>query len=182
MKKRLAVASLAVAALFASANIAVADAQSDYQLAMQQYKTALSNWNAANKADQDAYKLAMKTWNDAKKAADQARKAIADKFKSDADAIKARTAAAVTAAVNAKDKKAANTAGKLEMDAAILARNTALAAIPAVPAEPIKPTPSASPTPPVKPTQSAKPKPTDGTKPKPTDPANPKPTKTPKSN
>jgi len=167
MKKRLAVASIAVAVPLASTNIAVADSQSDYQLAMQQYKTALSNWNAANKADQDAYQLALKTWNDANKAADQARKAIADKFKSDADAIKARTAAAVAAAVNAKDKKAANTAGKLEMDAAILARNNALAAIPVVPAEPIKPTPAASPTPPTKPAQSAKPTPTETAKPKP---------------
>lgn len=172
MKKRIGLVALTVAALFASTNIAIADAQSDYQLAMQQYKTALSNWNAANKAEQDAYKLAMKTWNEAKKAADQARKAVADKFKSDADAIKARTSAAVSAATNAKDKKAATTAGKLEMDAAILARNNALAAIPEIPTEPAKPTPLASPTPPVKPAQSIKPKPTDQT--------NPKPTKTPK--
>jgi len=181
MKKRLVVTSLAIAALFASTNIAVADAQSDYQLALQQYKTAVSNWNATNKADQDAYKLAMKTWNDAKKSADQARKVIADKFKSDADAIKARTAAAVAAAANAKDKKAASTSGKLEMDAAILARNNALAVIPTVPAEPVKPTPAASPTPPAKPAQSAKPKPTDSAKPKPGDAVNPKPAKSPKA-
>lgn len=159
MKQRLVVSAIAIVALFASTNIAVADAQSDYQLALQQYKSALENWNAATKANQDAFKEAMKTWNDAKKLADQARKEIADKFKSDAEAIKVRTANAVAAAANAKDKKAANAAGKIEMDAAILARNNALAAIPAVPVQPAKPTPLPSPTPPTKPSQSAKPKP-----------------------
>ena len=168
MKKRLAVSTIAIAALFASTNIAVADAQSDYQLALQQYKSAVETWNSVNKANQDAFKEAMKSWNDAKKIADQARKEIADKFKSDAEAIKVRTANAVAAAANAKDKKAANAAGKIEMDAAILARNNALAAIPTVPVQPAKPTPLPSPTPPTKPSQGAKPKQTQTPKPKPT--------------
>lgn len=168
MKKRIVITALVIAALFSSSNLAVADAQSDYQLALQQYKTAMENWNAANKLEQDAYKAAMKIWNDAKKSADQARKDIADKFKAEAESIKARTASAVAAAGNAKDKKAANAAGKVEMDAAILARNNALAAIPTIPAQPVKPTPSPAPTPPAKPSQGAKSKPNQTPKPKPT--------------
>jgi hypothetical protein len=167
MKKRLVITSLVIAALFASTNMASADAQSDYQLAMQQYKTALANWNATNKANFDAFKVAMQSWNDAKKIADIARKAIADKFKSDAEAIMVRTTAAVAAVANAKDKKAANALGKSEMDAAILARNNSLAAIPAIPVQPTKPTPVPAPTPPTKPIQTPKPKPTDSTSPKP---------------
>jgi hypothetical protein len=161
MKKRIAIAAISITALFASSNVAVADAQSDYQVALQLYKTALANWNQSNKADQNAYKDALKAWNEAKKVADETRKAIADKFKSDAEAIKARTLAAVAAATTAKGKKAANNQGKVEMDVAILARNSALAAIPELPLEPVKPTPAPSPTPPTKPAQSGKPKPTD---------------------
>jgi hypothetical protein len=167
MKKRIAIAAISITALFASSNVAVADAQSDYQVALQLYKTALANWNQSNKADQNSYKEALKAWNEAKKVADETRKAIADKFKSDAEAIKARTAAAILSATNAKDKKAATAVGKNEMDAAILARNSALVAMPVIPVEPTKPTPAPSPTPPTKPAQSVKPKPTDqtGTKP-----------------
>jgi hypothetical protein len=158
MKKRMAISVLTIAALFASSSNAFADAQSDYQVALQQYKTALANWNATNKADQENYKQAMKAWNDARQSADLARKAIAEKFKSNADAIKARTVLAVANASNAKEKKAANAAGKMEMDAAILDRNSALTAIAATPVKPVKPVPSPMPTAPTKPTPAAKPK------------------------
>ena len=158
MKKRIAISVLTIAALFASSSATFADAQSDYQLALQQYKTALANWSANNKLDQENYKQAMKAWNEAKKNAELARKEIADKFKADAEAIKARTVLAVANAINAKDKKAANAAGKLEMDAAILARNTALAGILIVQAKPTKPVASPMPTAPIKPTPTTKPK------------------------
>ena len=158
MKKRIAISAITFAALFASSNTAFADLQSDYQIALQQYKTALANWNATNKADQENYKQAMKAWNEAKKNAELARKEIADKFKADAEAIKARTVLAVANAINAKNKKAANAAGKIEMDAAILARNTALAGIADIQVKPTKPVASPMPTAPVKPTPTAKPK------------------------
>jgi hypothetical protein len=157
MKKRLAVIALVTTALFASTNTALADAQSDYQLAILQYKTALANWNVALKAEQENFKLAMQNWNLAVKAAEQARNDIASKFKSDADAIKARTLAAVTAAATAKEKKAANAAGKIEMDSAIAVRNAAMAAVAKPGLKPIKPTPAPAPTPPVKPAQPIKP-------------------------
>lgn len=156
MKKRMAISVLTIAALFASSSSAFADAQSDYQVALQQYKTALANWNATNKADQENYKQAMKAWNDARQSADQARKAIAEKFKSNADAIKARTVLAVANAINAKEKKAANAAGKIEMDAAILARNTALAGISVIQVKPTKPVASPMPTAPTKPAPTTK--------------------------
>lgn len=167
MKKRLAITAISVAALFASTNAALADAQSDYQLAVQQYQTALTNWNVAMKAEQENFKMAMQNWNAAVKSAEQARKDIATKFKSDADAIKARTIAAVTAATNAKDKKAANAAGKIEMDSAIAARNAALEAVVKPGAKPTKPSPAPMPTPPAKPVKPTKPKPGDSTNPKP---------------
>ncbi len=157
MKKRLAIISLVVSALFASTNAASADAQSDYQLALSQYKTALANWNVAMKAEQENFKLAMQNWNAAIKAAEQARKEIATKFKSDADAIKERTLAAVAAAVTAKDKKAANAAGKIELDLAITARNAALDAVVKPGLKPIKPSPAPMPTPPAKPAKAVKP-------------------------
>ena len=72
MKKRIAISVLTIAALFASSSTAFADAQSDYQLSLQQYKTALANWSANNKLEQENYKQAMKAWNDAKKAAEKA--------------------------------------------------------------------------------------------------------------
>jgi len=157
MKKRLVLIALVATSLFASTNTALADAQSDYQLAFQQYKTALANWNVALKAEQENFKLAMQNWNLAVKAAEQARNDIASKFKSDADAIKARTLAAVTAAATAKEKKAANAAGKIEMDSAIAVRNAAMAAVAKPGLKPIKPTPAPAPTPPVKPAQPIKP-------------------------
>jgi len=157
MKKRLAVITLVASALFASTNTALADAQSDYQLAFAQYQTALANWNVALKAEQENFKTAMQNWNTAVKATEQARKDIATKFKSDADAIKERTSAAVAAAVTAKDKKAANAAGKIEMDLAISARNAALDSVVKPGVKPTKPTPVPAPTPPAKPAKSVKP-------------------------
>ena len=118
-----------MSALFASTNTAQADAQSDYQLALVQYKSALANWIIAVKAEQENFKTAMQNWNAEVKAAEQARKDIAAKFKVDADAIKERTTAAVTAAATAKEKKAANAAGKIELDLVIAARNVALEAV-----------------------------------------------------
>ena len=157
MKKRLAVITLVASALFASTNTALADAQSDYQLAFAQYQTALANWNVAVKAEQENFKIVMQNWNTAVKAAEQARKDIATKFKSDADAIKERTSAAVAAAVTAKDKKAANAAGKIEMDLAISVRNAALDSVVKPGVKPTKPTPVPAPTPPAKPAKSVKP-------------------------
>ena len=157
MKKRLAVIALIATALFASTNTALADAQSDYQLALSQYETALANWNIAVKAEQENFKTAMQNWNIAVKAAEQARKDIATKFKSDADAIKARTIAAVTAATTAKDKKAANAAGKIEMDSALAVRTAAMAAVVNPGMKPTKSKPIPAPTPPAKPAKPTKP-------------------------
>ena len=157
MKKRLAVIALIATALFASTNTALADAQSDYQLALSQYETALANWSIAVKAEQENFKTAMQNWNIAVKAAEQARKDIATKFKSDADAIKARTIAAVTAATTAKDKKAANAAGKIEMDSALAVRTAAMEAVVKPGMKPIKSKPIPAPTPPAKPAKPTKP-------------------------
>jgi hypothetical protein len=157
MKKRLAVSAFVATALFASTNTAVADAQSDYQLAFQQYETALANWSASVKVEQNNYKVAMQNWITAVKTAEQARKEIATKFKSDADAIRERTIAAVVAAATAKDKKAANAAGKIEMDLAIAARNAALDSVVKPGIKPIKPKPVPIPTPPAKPAKPTKP-------------------------
>jgi hypothetical protein len=157
MKKRLVVIALIATALFASTNTALADAQSDYQLALSQYETALANWSIAVKAEQENFKTAMQNWNIAVKAAEQARKDIATKFKSDADAIKARTIAAVTAATTAKDKKAANAAGKIEMDSALAVRTAAMAAVVNPGMKPIKSKPIPAPTPPAKPAKPTKP-------------------------
>jgi ABC-type transport system involved in cytochrome bd biosynthesis fused ATPase/permease subunit len=157
MKKRLALIAFVATALIASTNTALADAQSDYQLAFTQYKTALSNWSVAIKAEQENFKTAMQNWNVAVNAAEQARTDIATKFKSDADAIKARTLASVTAATAAKDKKAANAAGKIEIDAAIAVRNAALASVVKPGDKPTKPTPAPAPTPPAKPAKPIQP-------------------------
>ena len=157
MKKRLAVSAIAIAALFASTNIAVADAQSDYQLALQQYKSAVANWNSTNKIEFENFKIALQSWNAAVKAADVARKEIAAKFKIDAEAIKSKTQGDLNSAITAKDKKAASAAGKIEMDALIIARNMAIEAIAKSGPKPVKPTPAPSPTPPAKPIKIAKP-------------------------
>jgi hypothetical protein len=157
MNKRLAVITLVVSALFASTNTAQADAQSDYQLALAQYKSALANWNVAVKAEQEDFKVAMQNWNAAVKAADEARKGIAAKFKIDADAIRERTVAAVAAAATAKEKKAANAAGKIELDLAIAARNAALESLVKPGIKPTKPTPVPAPTPPAKPAKTVRP-------------------------
>ena len=157
MKKRLAAIVLVASSLVASTNTAFADAQSDYQLAFTQYKTALSSWSVAMQAEQENFKTAMQNWNVAVEAAEQARKDIATKFKSDADAIKERILAAVTAATTAKDKKAANGAGKIEIDALIAVRNAALESVVKPGVKPTKPTPPPAPTPPAKPTKPVKP-------------------------
>ena len=157
MKKRLVVISLVASTLFTSTNTALADVQSEYQLAVQQYKTALSNWSVEMKAEQETFKTAMQNWNATVKAGEQARREIASKFKIDADAIKERTIAAVTAAATAKGKKAASAAGKIEMDSAIAARNAALESLAKPGLKPTKPKPVPMPTPPAKPTKPAKP-------------------------
>jgi hypothetical protein len=157
MKKRLAVIALIASSLVASTNTAWADAQSDYQLAFAQYKTALANWSVALKAEQENFITAMQNWNTAVKAAEQARKDIAAKFKSDADAIRVRAVDAVTAAATAKDKKAASAAGKIEMDSAITLRNAALEAVVKPGLKPAKPKPVPAPTPPAKPAKPTKP-------------------------
>jgi hypothetical protein len=157
MNKRLAIITFVVSALFASTNTAQADAQSDYQLALVQYKTALVNWNIAVKAEQENFKTAMQNWNAAVKAAEQARMDIAAKFKIEADAIRERTAVAVATAATARAKKAAYAAGKIELDLAIAARNAALEAVVKPGEKPVKPTLSPAPTPPAKPAKTVKP-------------------------
>jgi len=157
MKKRLAVIALIASSLVASTNAAFADAQSEYQLAVQQYQTALSNWNLAIKAEQENFKTAMINWNAAVKAAEQARKDIATKFKSDADEIILRTNAAVASATTAKAKKTAGANGKMEMDSAIAERNAAMDAVIKPGVKPVKPTPAPMPTPPAKPAKTFKP-------------------------
>ena len=77
MKKRIAVSLMICAALFTSSTSAIADAQSDYQLAIQQYKIAIENWNATNMADRDAFRVSIRAWEDAKLNAERARKAKA---------------------------------------------------------------------------------------------------------
>ena len=157
MKKRILLIALVATALFAPTNSASADAQSDYQLALQEYQTALVNWNVAMKAEKENFKIAMTNWNAAIKAADQARKEIAANFKIEADAIRVRTIEAVAAASNAKGKKAANAAGKIELDIAIAMRNAALAAVVKPGMKPAKPKLLPAPTPPVKPAKAPKP-------------------------
>jgi hypothetical protein len=156
MKKRILLIALVTTALFAPTNSASADSQSDYQLALQEYKIALGNWNSAMKAEQENFKTAMTNWNTAIKEADLARREIAVKFKSDADAIKLRTSAAVAAAATAKAKKAAGSAGKIEMDAAIALRNDLLAAVVKPGMKPAKPKLLPAPTPPAKPAKAPK--------------------------
>jgi len=157
MKKRLVLIAIVATALVASTNTALADAQSDYQLAVAQYKTAFANWSTAVKAEQENFRIAMQNWNAAVQAAEQARKDIATKFKSDADSIKVRTIAAITAAITAKDKKSASAAGKIEMDAAIAARKAALEDVVKPGVKPTKPIPAPAPTPPAKPVKPIKP-------------------------
>jgi hypothetical protein len=156
MKKRIAVSLMICAALFTSSTSALADAQSDYQLAISQYKIAVENWNATNIANQDAFRVSIRAWEDAKTSADRARKAIAGNFKNEAEAIKARTSIALLAAANAKEKKAINAASKIEMESAIASRNSALAAVVIAGPKPTKPVPAPSPTPPVKPAKAPK--------------------------
>ena len=156
MKKRILLIALVTTALFAPTNSASADTQSDYQLALQEYQTALASWNVAMKAEQENFKTAMTNWNAAIKEADLARREIAVKFKNDADAIKVRTSAAVAAAATAKAKKAAGSAGKIEMDAAIALRNDSLAAVVKPGMKPAKPKLLPAPTPPAPPAKTAK--------------------------
>jgi hypothetical protein len=157
MKKRLALVAIVATALIGSTNVANADAQSDYQLAVQQFKTALQNWNLSVKAEQENHKSAMQNWNAAIKAAELARKDIASKFKSDADAIKVRTLAAISVAATAREKKAASATGKIELDLAIASRNDALDAVVKPGAKPAKPVIAPAPTPPAKPAKVIKP-------------------------
>lgn len=156
MKKCIAVSLMICGALFTSSTSAIADAQSDYQLAIQQYIVAVENWNAKNMADRDAFRASLRAWEDAKISADRARKEIADKFKNEAEAIKARTSIARLSAVNAKEKKAIDVASKIEMQNAISSRNAALAAVVKVGPQPMKPVPAPSPTPPTKPAKAPK--------------------------
>jgi hypothetical protein len=156
MKKRIAVSLMICAALFTSSTSAIADAQSDYQLAIAQYKVAVENWNATNMADRDGFRVSIKAWEDAKISADRARRVIADNFKNEAEAIKARTSVALLSAANAKEKKAIGAAGKVEMESAIASRNAALAAVVIAGPKPVKPVPAPSPTPPVKPAKAPK--------------------------
>lgn len=154
MKKRIAVSLMISAALFTSSTSAMADAQSDYQLAIAQYKAAVENWNATNMANRDAFRISLQAWDEAKINADRARNMIADNFKNEAEAIKARTSIALLSAANAKEKKAINAAGKVEMESAINSRNAALASVVIAGPKPMKPVPAPSPTPPVKPAKA----------------------------
>lgn len=132
MKKKLIIVLIALGALFGSSTSAIAEEGSGQ-------KAAITAWKAENKAKRDAYKQAIKTFVEAKKANAEARKAIATKFKSDADALRASTKVALEAATTTEAKKAAASAGKAALEKLIADRKAAIEALP-VPTKPAKPT------------------------------------------
>ena len=103
-------------------------------------KTAITAWKAENQAKMDAYQAALKKYLEIKKANEEARKAIATKFKSDSDALRASTKAAVEAAATAEAKKVIARASKDSLEKLITERKVALEALPNPGAKPVKPT------------------------------------------
>lgn len=139
MKKQImAVAVLTSAALLGSTGIANADAKSDY-------KAAVASWKASTQEAKSSYKSAVTAYKAGKKSFASAKKAISEKFKTDAAALKARTDAAIAAASTDEAKAALVAAAKTEKDALVAARNAAIAALTPVGSVPTKPAKQAKP-------------------------------------
>lgn len=132
MRKNILVLLIALGALFGSSTSAFAEGNGEN-------KAAVNAWKAENQAKLDAYKAALENYLNAKKANEAARKAIAAKFKSDADALRANTKAAVDAASTTEAKKVAARAGKVALEKLIADRKTALDALPKPGVKPVKP-------------------------------------------
>jgi hypothetical protein len=113
--KLIAVAILSISAIVSSTTSAVAAENSEYKASVESFKAEKLNYSTA-------------------------KKAINEKFKTDAAASKAKTKAAVEAATTAEAKKAAKASGKAEIDSLIAARNSAIVALAKPTAKPVKPT------------------------------------------
>ena len=87
MRKNLLILLIALGAIFGSSTTAFAEGNGEN-------KAAITAWKAENKAKLDAYKTALDNYLAAKTANEAARKAIAAKFKTDADVLRANTKAA----------------------------------------------------------------------------------------
>ena len=147
MRKNILVLLIALGAIFGTSTSAFAEGNGGN-------KAAITAWKAENQAKLDAYKTALKNFIDAKKANEEARKAIATKFKTDADALRANTKAAVEAAATTEAKKAAAKAGKEALEKLVADRKAALEALPKPGPKPVKPTLAPRP---VKPSPKASP-------------------------
>ena len=147
MRKNILVLLIALGAIFGSSTSAFAEGNGGN-------KATITAWKAENQAKLDAYKTALQNYLETKKANEAARKAIATKFKTDADALRAKTKAAVDAASTTEAKKVAAKAGKEALENLIADRKAALEALPKPGAKPVKPTLAPRP---VKPSPKASP-------------------------
>ena len=147
MKKNFLVTLIALGAIFGSSATALAEGNGEN-------KAAITAWKAENKAKLDAYKVALDNYLAAKTANEAARKAIAAKFKTDSDALRANTKAAVDSAATTEAKKAATKSGKEALEKLIADRKAALEALPKPGPKPVKPTLAPKP---VKPSPKASP-------------------------
>ena len=118
MRKNFLVLLIALGAIFGSGTTAFAEGNGENN-------AAITAWKAENKAKLDAYKAAIDNYLAAKTANEAARKAIAAKFKTDADALRANTKAAVDSAATTEAKKAATKAGKEALEKLIAAISAA---------------------------------------------------------
>ena len=133
MRKNFLVILISFGAIFGSSATAFAEGNGEN-------KAAMTAWKAENKAKLDAYKTALDNYLAAKTANEAARKAIAAKFKTDADALRANTKSAVDSAATTEAKKSATKAGKEALEKLIADRKAALEALPKPGAKPVKPT------------------------------------------
>ena len=133
MRKNFLVLLIALGAIFGSSTASFAEGNGEN-------KASISAWKAENKAKLDGYKAALDNYLAAKTANEAARKAIAAKFKTDADALRANTKAAVDSAATTEAKKAATRAGKEALEKLIADRKAALEALPKPGVKPVKPT------------------------------------------
>ena len=133
MRKNFLALLIALGAIFGSSTTAFAAGDGGN-------KAAITAWKAENKAKLDAYKTALENYLAAKKANEAARKAIATKVKTDADALRANTKAAIESAATTEAKTAAAKSGKDALEKLIADRKAALDALPRPGAKPAKPT------------------------------------------
>lgn len=131
--KKVLVAIIATVAVFGNSAVAVAEGKG-------LHKSKVAAVKAENDAKRNAYKEAMRAHIEAKKARGAAMKAIGERFKADADALRTKIKADVAAATSVEAKKAAAAAGKAAMNDLIAERKASIAALPAVGAKPVKPT------------------------------------------